>query len=260
MAAQGQAWAQVVTPADVQDPPTLVFPHGICQEREFWDFSPDPVASLVAAGVRLVLPEAPYHGRRRLAGCYGGEPFLARAPLGGLDFCQAAVAEVARLLAWARETTAGPVALGGVSLGAITAQLAASAARHWPEEMRPDALLLLTTSGDMSGMMLEGGLSQALGLPTRLREADWTRETLGPWLSLVEPGDAPGLAPEQVVMVLGEADTITPYGGGLALAERWGVPQANRFISPRGHFTAYFGVAGEPAPLRHFLEVLVGRS
>lgn len=94
-------------------------------ETEFTGSGRNPLGALVKAGVRVIRPEGPWHGRRRLSGTYGGEPVLARGPGGLLDYFHAHVIELGRLVAWARATRGGPVAIGGVSLGALTAQLAA---------------------------------------------------------------------------------------------------------------------------------------
>ena len=52
---------------------------------------------------------------------------MGRGPLGFIALFQAWVAEVAALIAWARQTSDGPVAVGGVSLGALAAQMVAMA-------------------------------------------------------------------------------------------------------------------------------------
>ncbi len=64
----------------------------------------------MAEGIRVIRPEGPWHGRRRLPGTYGGEPVLARGPGGLLDYFHAHVIELGRLVAWARATRGGPVA------------------------------------------------------------------------------------------------------------------------------------------------------
>src|SRR3546814_1645594 len=71
--------------------------------------------------------DLPWHGRRRPEGWFGGEPVLGRAPLSLLDFFHAAPIEAGLWVAKAREMFGGPVALGGVSLGALVAETAAAA-------------------------------------------------------------------------------------------------------------------------------------
>jgi len=250
------AWARVFEPEAALEPPTLIFLHGITMEMEFWPDSRDPIPQLTARGLRVVRVEGPWHGRRRPQGFYGGEPVLAWAPLGMIALMQAWAGEVGELIRWARATSSGPVAVAGISLGALASQLVASAAAGWPDELRPDALLLCTTSGDVSGTLNGGGLAGALGLPEKLAAAGWDAAALAPWRPLVEPGDHPAMPAERIVMVLGSEDVVTPFPGGLALAERWAVPAANRFIWARGHFSAGLGLTANEGPITRLITAL----
>jgi hypothetical protein len=251
------AWARVARPEAASDPPTLIFLHGIAMETEFWRGEARMMLrGLVEAGVRIVQPEGPWHGRRRKPGWFGGEPAMAQGPLGMLDLFDQWVAETAQLVAWARATSRGRVALGGVSLGALTSQLAGVAAARWPEPMRPDALFLVATSGDVLDAVLEGRLAQALGAPAQLAAAGWTAPRLERWRPLVDPVGAPALDPHRIVMVLGAEDVVTPFKGGSTLARRWGVPRRNVFVRPQGHFSVALGLTRRADPLRRLLEIL----
>lgn len=255
--ANAEAWAHVYEPASAAiDRPTLIFLHGLCMEPEYWPDVQDPFPALSGQGVRVIRAEGPWHGRRRMTGHYGGEPILARGPLGLLELLEAWIPEIAVLVAWARSTARGPVAIGGLSLGALTSQVALTAAAHWPAEMRPDAALLIATSGDLVEVVERGSLAAAIGLPGHLAAAGWTRAELIRWLSLAAPTGAPALPAERIVMVLGSADSVTPFAGGHALAERWGLPPENLFISARGHFSAALGAVTDDAPLRRLLRIL----
>ena len=55
----------------------------------------------------------------------------------------------------------------------------------------------------------------------------------------------PPLDPAAIMMVLGEADRVTPYAGGNALAQTWGLPEGNIFRRPRGHFSQAVAMPGE---------------
>ncbi|MGH7006262.1 MAG: hypothetical protein ACREIP_20135, partial [Alphaproteobacteria bacterium] len=138
------AWARVHEPRGVINPPTFVFGNGICVEFDHYGRATADVQIMFRYGVRVIELESAWHGRRRAAGTYGGEPFMARAPLGPLDFFSAQAQELAVIIGWCRQNSKGPVAIGGASLGALAALLAASYAPHWPAAMRPDAVALLT--------------------------------------------------------------------------------------------------------------------
>ncbi|MEE9300705.1 MAG: alpha/beta hydrolase family protein [Alphaproteobacteria bacterium] len=251
-------WARVYEPEHPgAKPPTVIFLHGIAMETEMWRARADPVNALTRRGIRVVRPEGPWHGRRCPAGWYGGEWLVARGPLGLIDLFDAWVAELALIAAWARETALGPVAVGGVSLGALASQLAATAARHWPEECRPDALLLVATSGAVLEITYDGALARALGLAPELERAGWSREALERWRPLLEPQGAPAVAAEKIVMLLGRCDEVTPYSGGQALARRWALPPSNVFVRERGHFSVSLGLLDDPAPLDRLAGILL---
>jgi pimeloyl-ACP methyl ester carboxylesterase len=259
--AAGKAWARVSAPAVAAvrgrpAMPSLIFAHGIAVETEFMGNRRNLLSALVAAGVRVIRPEGPWHGRRRLAGSYGGEPVLARGPGGLLDYFHAHVIELGHLVAWARTTAGGPVAIGGVSLGALTAQLAAVAARYWPEEMRPDALFLVAPSHSLTAITFEGTLTRALGVPDAIRAAGWTLRDVEHWRPLLEPLEAPAVPADRIVVVIGMSDDVTLTAGGEALVRHWAVPEDNVFRSPAGHFSTSLGLARDAAPFRRLLEIL----
>lgn len=252
------AWARVLEPTDVRDPPTLVYLHGIGVEPEMWRELPDALSALAGRGIRVILPEGPWHGRRRIEGFYGGEPALAGAPASYLDLLAAWVAEAGAWIEWARQRGAERVGLGGTSLGALTSQLAATAARDWPAAQQPDILFLVATSGDLLATTQEGSLARSLGLTEQLARAGWTAAEMARWRPLLEPGPAPVMPPDQVVMLLGSADTVTPFAGGLKLARDWRVPDGNLFVRERGHFSVSLSLRADRAPLERAIAVLRG--
>ncbi len=250
------AWARVYAPAGAAHPPSLVYLHGIFLEAEFWRDVADPVSGLAGRGVRVIQPEGPWHGRRRPEGWYGGEPALGRGPLGLVQLFQAWVAEVAALVLWARRTSRGPVAVGGVSLGALAAQLAVAACRHWPAEAAPDAAFLVATSDSLLDVAQRGSLSRLIGLWPRAAAAGWGEADVARWRPLLEPLGQPGVPPDRIVMLLGRYDDLVPFTGGRALARRWGVPAENLFVRPRGHFSVSLALARDRAPLERLLGLL----
>jgi hypothetical protein len=255
------AWAQVFEPEGAVNPPTLISLHGICVESEHWGPAVDAIditPALTRKGLRVIRPEGPWHGRRRMPGCFGGEPAMAQGPLGFLKAFAAWGAEVAVVIDWARRRNRGsaPIALGGVSLGALTSQLIAVAARDWPAELRPDALILIACSENLKDVAFNGSLAALVGLPARLQAQGWTDADVERYLPLMEPRGEPVMPPEKIVMALGEADDLTPFEGGLALARRWQVPPANLFLRRQGHFSVAFDLARRPQPLDRLAEIL----
>ena len=259
--APGPAWARVAAPllaGSKASPrgPSLVFTHGIAMETEFTGATRHSLAGLLGAGIRVIRPEGPWHGRRRKLGTYGGEPIFAGGPGGLLDYFHAHVIELGRLVAWARATRGGPVCLGGVSLGALTAQLAAVVARDWPAEMRPDALFLVAPSHSLLAVTFEGSLTRELGVPRAIRAGGWSVAEINRWRPLLDPVAEPAVDPARIVVVIGRSDDVTLTAGGEALVEAWKLPAENVFRAPAGHFSTSLGLARDTAPFTRLLQIL----
>lgn len=253
----GLAWAHVFEPPDASAAtPTYIDVHGVCIESDSLEGTFDDLQGLVRRGVRVVRLSAPWHNRRRLPGTYGGEPFFAGQPASGLDMFRSLALELAVLTGWARAQGTGRVAIGGTSLGALATQLAASHATAWPAPLRPDVLFLTTTSGDMTELCFDSSLSRVLGIGAAVTAAGWTRELLRRWSHLVEPLPDVAVAPRDIVMVLGQRDTVTAYASGLALARAWHVPQENLFLRRQGHFSVPLGMLRDAAPYARLVERL----
>ena len=249
------AWAHVFEPAGGYDC-TAVLCHGIGMEAEMWRHGAHMAAPLVRLGVRVIEPEAPWHSRRRPPGRHGGEPFIALGPAGALLNFAAQLREIGALIGWARETGGGRVGLGGLSLGALAAQLAAQHAGAWPQACRPDAALLIATTDRMDDIAWRSSFSRGMKAGPALRRAGWTEEATDSWMPLLAPLDDPWLDPGRIVMALGAADTVTPIAGGRAFARRWRIPPSNLFETRQGHFTLGIGLARAPAPYARLAALL----
>jgi hypothetical protein len=251
------AWAKVYEPEEPDARlPTAILCHGLCVESEMWGTTAGVPHALIRQGLRVIAPEAPWHGRRMLPGRYGGEPLIATAPRGGPDLFRAALSDIATLTGWARGQGSHAVAIGGTSLGALTTQLAATQAKAWPEPLRPDFLLLVTTSGSLRQVAVDSELGDTFGLDRALAEAGWTDELLQALSPLTDPDDGPVMDPDRIVMVLGREDSVTAFDEGHALAERWRVPADNLYIRNQGHFSAAVGIIHDDAPVRHLFELM----
>lgn len=248
--------ARVHVPQGVSDPPTVIFGHGICVEFDHWRGLIDESQALAEAGFRVIRPEAAWHGRRVPPGYYGGERIISTVPAGPLDALLGAVREWSVLAHWARETSRGPLAFAGSSLGALTSQLAASAAHDWPERLRPDALLLVTHSGDLADTMMYGALSEVFAGVAAAERAGWTPEGAERFLALLEPARAPVVPASRIVSVLGRRDVVLPFASGQRLIEEWCLPEDNVFVMDRGHFSVPMSLIRDTRAIERFVEIL----
>ncbi len=228
--------------------PTLVFGGGFGLEFDLLSGGADPDRRLVDLGWRVVSLVSPFHGLRAETGRYGGEPCIATAPRGTIDLIAGQAVETAMLIAWARARFGGKVALAGISMTSFVAQQVASHCHAWPAAARPDAVLLISHSGRMEEVAFGGALSAALGLDRALAAAGWSSGDLLHLSRLLDPADKPVLEPDRIVSALGTADRWLPFGDGLAVAERWGLPEANIFRYPVGHLGMPVRLMRDPAP------------
>ena len=162
------------------------------------------------------------------------------------------------LIDWARGTSTGPVAIGGSSLGALMSLLCADVSRHWPEQLRPQAMLLITHSGHQQDALVRGALARVWKAREAMAAAGWTSETSDRYLPILDPdwNTPPAIAPENIVSVLGRYDHVTPFESGLGLMDAWKVPDENRFLWRRGHFSVPMTMIRNDRPLHRFRDIL----
>jgi pimeloyl-ACP methyl ester carboxylesterase len=240
------------------DLPTLIFGHGLAIETEMMKGDLRGYATLAERGMRVILPDAPGHNRRVADGLYGGESFIVSPPSSGLRHLAQAAKEFGIIAAWARGNGSRQVAFSGMSLGALTSQVAAGRTAAWPSDARPDALMLLTTTDKVSSLALDSALAVIAGLNVASEAAGWTSTSFVPLAKIVDAGSTPPVDPERIVLLIGERDTVTPIDGGRRLAAKWQVPAKNLFRRDQGHFSAAFGLGADPSPFRRITEILVG--
>ena len=249
-------YARVYEPRDVKNPPTLIFGHGICVESDHYHQLLDEVTDLVQMGIRVIKPEAPWHGRRVLPGHFGGEQFLSAIPVSMVEFMAAQLKEWATIINWSRSTNSGPIAIGGSSLGAQSAKFIAIRACHWPDHLKPQALFIAAHCAHVSETALEGSLSDIWNIGNSMKEKGWHRDLEKAWLERLDPDGIACVAGQNIVSVTGTRDTVTPAPSAHRQMDDWAVPTENRFIYNRGHFTIPLGIINDKAPLEKLAEIL----
>ncbi|WP_129115632.1 alpha/beta hydrolase [Halegenticoccus tardaugens] len=237
----GRASARVYEPADGDRSalPTLVYAHGLgmaSDQQAYWPEEEYVARALAPGGYRVVLPEAPWHGRRETAGSYSGEPFLARAPVATFELFEAWALETGVLTDWARSTGAPAVGVGGISLGGITALHVAGHCGTWPASMRPDLVFPAAMTGAVDELLVEGDLSARMGLADALSAAGWTAARLRRLAPLLNPPAEPDVDPDRIVAFRGLADGVAPAASARDLLDSWDVPEGNRHEWSVGHF------------------------
>jgi hypothetical protein len=236
--------------------PSFFFAHGLAMETEMMVDGPRSFHNMARVGMRIVLPDGPGHNRRCKPGLYGGESFLTEPPISGIQHFVRAAREYAALVAWCRAQGPGRVSLGGISLGALTAQVAASRWSYWPAEAKPDALFLMTTTARVSALPLESSLGHMADIDNEVRRHGWKPEHFAALETITDAGAEPPIDPASIVLLVGTRDDVTPAAGGHLLAERWRVPKDNLFVRDRGHFSAAIGLGVDPSPFARMFDIL----
>jgi len=253
---QDTAWAKIIEPEDARNAPTVLYCHGLGEETELRNRFLDEIPPLVAMGVRVIRLEAPWHNRRFVPGLWSGEPFLGRAPGGPIFMFDTHVRELGILTQWCRARYGTPVGIGGLSMGGLTAQLAAYRANFWPKSMQPDALFLAAVNEDMWQISFDGSIGSGAGIGGVVRGAGWTDLDLERLRRLTNPTGSPVMDPSRIVMKLGLADDVMPYAGGRSLADRWRVPPENVFERNQGHFTVPISMVRNARAFRRLADIL----
>lgn len=243
-----KSWAHVFEPSQSRNIPTIIHGHGLYMETEMVAHGEDSVVALVQRGIRVVRLDLPFHDRRRRRGTYGGQPIMSAIPLGPIEFFAAYAYDIAVLMDWARAQGTGPVAVGGISLGALASQLVMGAARYWPSALRPDYAYLVTVTDQFLDALDRSSLVRMAGVHALLKRHGWNPEKLSRWNGFFEPPHDPGIPASRIVLVLGEQDQVTPIQGGLRLAKKWKLPESNVIMHPGGHFSVPLGVFARRDP------------
>lgn len=249
-------YARIIEPADGSADATLIFGSGLGLEFDLLAVTRDPGGRLARLGWRVVEPISPYHGLRAMPGRYGGEPFLAAGPTSSIDLISGQAIETALLTAWSRGRFGTKVAVTGISMTSFVAQQVASHCHLWHEEARPDAVMLISHSGNIAGVTFDGALTTRLGLDRALTDAGWSPERVARVSALIDPADQPALPAGRIVSVLGLSDRWLPYEDGAGIARRWGLPEANNFRYRLGHLGMPVQLTRDTAPFERLRRVL----
>jgi len=201
---------------------------------------------LAQQGCRIIMLEAPWHGRRTPAGYSSGEYFLATSPGGCIAYVSAQVKEISVAAWWVRRQWNCPVAVAGMSLGGMAVQQMTAWCHTWPEELRPDSVLICASGAWPERILANSSLSRGLGISRELARAGWKEKDFDALGRLFQPGTQTCIEPGRIITVFGRYDTIVPYAYGRELARAWAIPAANIIIWDTGHLGVLFDMVRTP--------------
>lgn len=171
----------------------------------------------------------PLHLRRSPPGHPSGQTFVTADVPALRAVVEQLVLEIRMLLALAR-TRGQPVGLLGLSLGALAAALAATAAEA------PDRAAVVAPPADLHAVALETRIGRRFLARPRAAGA---APAAGELADMLWPFRADGRPPRagRVLVAVGSADAIALPGPAAVLARTWG---AELRVYPRGHITLLF--------------------
>lgn len=206
------------------------------------------VALLARAGFDTWLAVPPDHADRTPPGRRSGEGFVSPDLPALRSAVERSVREL-RLLAAAARRRGGEVGLVGLSLGALSAALAATA----PEPI--DFAALVAPPADLLPILAATRIGRRYArLADRAGARIPGRAGLRPMLAPFRPASRRPNA-SRLFLALGRYDRIVPPGGPARLARAWGIaPRTYR----RGHLTLLFASAALRRDLAAFLAVSGG--
>lgn len=254
------AYARVVEPDEPRPgAPALVYcgPFGMAYDQlTNWPEEKYLARPLARQGFRVIMLEAPWHGRRTPAGYSSGDYFLAASPGGCIGFISAQAQELAVVVAWLRERWGCSVAVAGMSLGGMAVQQMAAWCHVWPGPLRPEAVLLCAGGMYPERILARSSLSRGLGIGRALEAAGWQEKDLAALGRLFDSGGRPCIEPGRMLAVLGRYDTIVPYAYGRQMAQDWKLPPENIVTWNTGHIGVLTDMVRAPQGLQVIRRVL----
>jgi hypothetical protein len=188
------------------------------------------VRTLAGAGREVWLLVPPHHLSRAAPGRRGGEDFVS-CDLGRLRAAIEETVREVRLLARAAAPR-GPVGVVGLSLGALSAALAATG----PEAL--DFAALVAPPADLTQVFAATAIGRRYArLAERAGAPLPGEEVLRRLLAPLSPGARP-LTAGRALVAAGRHDAIVPPEGPAGLARAWGLEPR---LFGRGHLTLLFG-------------------
>ena len=243
-------YARVVEPEEpLPDAPTLIYcgPFGMAYDQlTNWPEEKYLARPLAQQGFRIVMMEAPWHGRRTPAGYSSGEYFLAASPGGCIAFLSAQVQEISVVAGWLRKRWNCPVAVAGMSLGGMAVQQMTAWCHTLPAELRPDAVLVCASGFYPERILANSSLSRGLGISRELARAGWKANDFEALGRLFQPGAQPCIEPGRIITVFGRYDKIVPYAYGREMAGAWAVPAENIVVWDTGHIGVLIDMVRTP--------------
>lgn len=234
-------FGKVFEPTNFQCYKTAIISNGwsISNDQEqMWSRLDSLCARLATDGIRAVLLESPWQGRRTPKGFYSGEQFLSNVPTSMIQMLSSQTLETASAIDWARSAKGSrKVVFAGFSMSAYSAAKIASKCRQWSLNYWPDDIVFTEITSLLDRTIMGTKFTQKIGLSQALEKMKWSKEYILKLRQLFDVSQTPSLPPSKIHVFISDKDNLGFKDYTLKIANKWSLPRENITRVNSNHIT-----------------------
>lgn len=234
-------FGKVFEPTNFQCYKTAIISNGwsISNDQEqMWSRLDSLCARLATDGIRAVLLESPWQGRRTPKGFYSGEQFLSNVPTSMIQMLSSQTLETASAIDWARSAKGSrKVVFAGFSMSAYSAAKIASKCRQWKLNYWPDDIVFTEITSLLDRTIMGTKFTQKIGLSQALEKMKWSKEYILKLRQLFDVSQTPFLPPSKIHVFISDKDNLGFKDYTLKIANKWSLPRENITRVNSNHIT-----------------------
>lgn len=197
-------------------------------QEQMWSKLDSLCARLAKYGIRAVLLESPWQGRRTPKGFYSGEQFLSNVPTSMIQMISSQALETASVIDWARSAKGSrKIVFAGFSISAYTAVKIASRCRQWSLNYWPDDIIFTEITSLLDRTIMGTKFTQKIGLAGALEKMKWSKEYILKLRQLFDIPPMPSLPFSKIHVFISDKDNLGFRDYTLRIANKWSLPQEN---------------------------------
>lgn len=234
-------YGKVFEPSNPQCYKTAIISNGwsISNDQEqMWSKLDSLCVRLAQDGIRAVLLESPWQGRRTPKGFYSGEQFLSNVPTSMIQMLSSQTLETASAIDWARSAKGSrKVVFAGFSMSAYSAAKIATKCRLWKLNYWPDDIVFTEITSLLDRTIMGTKFTQKIGLSQALEKMKWSKEYMLKLRQLFDVSQTPSLPPSKIHIFISDKDNLGFKDYTLKIANKWSLPRENITRVNSNHIT-----------------------
>ena len=232
-------YAKIFEPSNVQSYKTIIISTGWStanDQEELWQGFDKLCEKIAAGGVRAVLMESPWQGRRTPLGFYSGEQLLSNVPSSLMQLLSSQALEIASAIEWARsQKSSRKIVLVGLSMGAYVAVQLVGKCKLWDFAYWPDSVVFSEITSLVERTLVGTKFTKRIGLTPALEQMKWTKESLMGIRQMFDPPLKPSLPSSNIYTFIANKDTLGFQNYTTKLASKWRIPNENIIKTNTNH-------------------------